>query len=80
MIVAEKNKHSEIGKLGPLELWIDSNQKFIAMSTTSGLAEFNGYKVERTPGGPSDADDKFTLSTNCIGYSDQKDKVVGNNY
>ena len=51
---------TEIGKLGPLDLTIEND--FAAMSTTSGLAEFTGYKIERDKEHSTDREDAFDLT------------------
>ena len=50
----------EIGKLGPLDL--DVNDRSAAMSTTSGFAEFTGYRVDRDREHSTEQEDTFSLT------------------
>ena len=50
----------EIGKLGPLDLIVRFD--VAAMSTTGGLDEFNGYRVERDAEYSTDKTDGFKLT------------------
>ena len=50
----------EIGRLGPVELGIEF--KLATMSTTGGLDEFTGYRVERDLARSTDSEDGFSLT------------------
>lgn len=50
----------EIGRVGPL--YIVFSIDVVSMSTTSGLAEFNGYQVERDKANSTIDDDAFVLN------------------
>jgi hypothetical protein len=60
----------ELGKLGPLEMTIQSDGAY--MTTTSGLAEFTGYKVELDKKKSTATTNQWTLT---LGGTDSDDKI-----